>query len=209
MIVSIEGNIGSGKSTIIEYLKSINNDKFIFVDEPINEWLEIKDKNGMNALDCFYNDQQNNSFCFQVLAYITRLKKLMNVIKNNTNNKIIITERSIETDKNVFAKMLYNDNLISSIEWITYNYWFDTFKELSNVSKIIYIKATPDKCLERIVNRNRVEEKGITLDYLTKCHNYHTEWLHNHNYTVTINGHDTINNIRNQIISVMNEMSTI
>jgi deoxyadenosine/deoxycytidine kinase len=206
MLVSIEGNIGSGKSTVIEYLKSLNDSRFVFVDEPVSEWLEIKDKNGMNALDCFYSDQKKNSFCFQVLAYITRLKKLMDVIKNNTDNKIIITERSIETDRNVFAKMLYNDDLLSSIEWVTYNYWFDTFKELSTVSKIIYIKATPEKCLERIIKRNRVEEEGIKLDYLTKCHNYHTEWLNKCNNVITINGHDTVNNIRNQIISIINNL---
>jgi deoxyadenosine/deoxycytidine kinase len=204
MLVSIEGNIGSGKSTVIEYLKSLNDNQFVFVDEPVSEWLEIKDKNGMNALDCFYSDQKRNSFCFQVLAYITRLKKLMDVIKNNKDNKIIITERSIETDRNVFAKMLYNDDLLSSIEWVTYNYWFDTFKELSSVSKIIYIKATPEKCLERIAKRNRVEEEGIKLEYLSKCHNYHTEWLHNNNIVITINGHDTVNNIRNKVIEIIN-----
>ena len=206
MLVSIEGNIGSGKSTVIEYLKSLNDNQFIFVDEPVSEWLEIKDKNGMNALDCFYSDQKKNSFCFQVLTYITRLKKLMNVIKNNKDNKIIITERSIETDINVFAKMLYNDDLLSSIEWITYNYWFDTFKEFSSVSKIIYIKVTPEKCLERIANRNRVEEEGIKLDYLYKCHNYHTEWLHDHNNVITINGHDTVNNMRNKVIEIINNI---
>ncbi len=48
MLISIEGNIGSGKSTLVEYLKSLN--KYIFVDEPVNEWLSIKDKDGMNAL---------------------------------------------------------------------------------------------------------------------------------------------------------------
>ena len=46
MLISIEGNIGSGKSTLVEYLKSLGN--YIFVDEPVNEWLSIKDKDGSN-----------------------------------------------------------------------------------------------------------------------------------------------------------------
>ena len=41
--------------------------------------------------------------------------ELIDTFKNNPSNIIIITERSIETDRNVFAKMLYEDNLISSI----------------------------------------------------------------------------------------------
>jgi len=205
MLLSIEGNIGSGKSTVIEYLKTLNDSRFVFVDEPVKEWLEIKDKNGMNALDCFYSDQKRNSFCFQILAYITRLKKLMDIIKNN-KDKIIITERSIETDRNVFAKMLYEDDYLNSIEWVTYNYWFDTFKDVSKVDKIIYISATPEKCLERINKRNRVEEEGIKLNYLTKCHNYHNDWLDGVSNKITIDGHNSVNNIRNQVIDIINNL---
>ena len=163
MLISIEGNIGSGKSTLVEYLKSLGT--YIFVDEPVSEWLSIKDKDGSNDLECFYKDQKENAFCFQILAYITRLKKLMDKIKECPSNVIIITERSIETDRNVFAKMLYEDGFLSSIEWETYNYWFTTFKDVSKVDLIIYIKTSPDKCLERINKRNRIEENSIKLDY--------------------------------------------
>ena len=203
MLISIEGNIGSGKSTVVEYLKSLN--KYIFVDEPVNEWLTIKDKDGMNALECFYKDKKENAFCFQVLAYITRLKKLIDTIKNSPKDAIIITERSIETDRNVFAKMLYEDNLISSIEWETYNYWFNTFKEISQVDKIIYIKTSPSKCLERINKRNRSEEISIKIDYLEKCSKYHDDWLDNINNT-TIDGHDSIDIVRNKVIDILDNL---
>ena len=209
MFVSIEGNIGSGKSSIIEYLKTINDNRFIFIDEPLKEWIEIKDKNGINALECFYCDQKKNSFCFQVLAYITRLKNMIDAINNNFDNKIIITERSIETDKNIFAKMLYDDDLISSIEWVTYNYWFDTFKNIATIDKIIYIHATPEKCFEQIKKRNRVEEANITLDYLKKCDNYHKQWISGAFNHITINGHDGIHNIRNEVISILNNLNVV
>ena len=203
MLISIEGNIGSGKSTLVEYLKSLG--KYIFVDEPVNEWLTIKDNTGSNALECFYKNQKENAFCFQVLAYITRLKKLIDTVKNNSSNNIIITERSIETDRNVFAKMLYEDGLISSIEWETYNYWFDTFKEVSKVDLIIYIKTSPDKCLERINIRNRMEESNIKTEYLEKCNKYHNDWLNNdnNNEIITINGHDSIDIIRNKVLNIL------
>jgi hypothetical protein len=73
--------------------------------------------------------------------------------------------------------MLYEDNLISSIEWETYNYWFDTFKETSTVNLIIYIKTSPSKCLERINIRNRSEESNIKQEYLNKCNKDHNDWL--------------------------------
>jgi dephospho-CoA kinase len=42
MIISIEGNIGSGKSTFLSYLKS-NNNKYVFVKEPVDEWESVCD----------------------------------------------------------------------------------------------------------------------------------------------------------------------
>ncbi len=205
MLISIEGNIGSGKSTLVEYLKSLGN--YIFVDEPVNEWLTIKDKDGSNALECFYKNKEKNAFCFQVLAYITRLKKLMDKLKNKPEDVIIITERSIETDRNVFAKMLYEDGFLSSIEWETYNYWFDTFKDVSKVDLIIYIKTSPEKCLERINKRNRVEESGIKLDYLVKCNKYHDDWLQLLNENIIIiDGHKSVDEIRNEVIDIINNL---
>ncbi len=202
MLISIEGNIGSGKSTLVEYLKSLGT--YIFVDEPVSEWLSIKDKDGCNALECFYKDQKENAFCFQILAYITRLKKLMDKIKENPSDVIIITERSIETDRNVFAKMLYEDGFLSSIEWETYNYWFNTFKETSKVDLIIYIKTSPEKCLERINKRNRIEENNIKLEYLVKCDKYHNDWLNEINENkIIIDGHNTIDIIRDKVINIL------
>jgi len=209
MIISIEGNIGSGKSTIIEYLKTLNSDKIIFVDEPVSEWLNIKDKHGMNALDCFYKDKEENAFCFQVLAYITRLKKLMDTLKNS-KDAIIITERSIETDRNVFAKMLYDEGMFNSIQWETYNYWFDTFKDISKVDMILYVNTSPIKCIERIHIRNRIEESTITLDYLVNCHEYHDNWIKNTNtHIITIDGHNTIDTIRSEVIKVIDNIGEI
>ena len=51
-IISIEGNIGSGKSTFLQHLKTHNkSDNVIFVDEPVAEWLKIKDSSNKNILE--------------------------------------------------------------------------------------------------------------------------------------------------------------
>ena len=82
-IISIEGNIGSGKSTFLTYLKKyINgvnmngNSNIQFIQEPVDEWNEIKDSNGESILEKFYNNQKEYAFSFQIMAYITRLRKL-------------------------------------------------------------------------------------------------------------------------------------
>ena len=86
----------------------------------------------------------------------------------------------------------------------TYNYWFGMFKNYSQVDKILYIKTSPEKCLERINTRNREEESNIKLDYLIKCNDYHNNWVNNsETEIITIDGHQNINEIRNQVMEII------
>ena len=110
------------------------------------------------------------------MAYITRLRKLMEALEKNPSS-IVICERSLETDKYVFAKMLYYSKKIREIDWVIYNYWFDTFLEKVKTDLIIYINTKPEICNERIIKRSRKGEEGIPLKYLQDCHKYHTLWL--------------------------------
>lgn len=42
---------------------------------------------------------------------------------------------------------------------------------------LVYLRATPEMCLQRIRTRNRPEEAPINLDYLIQLHERHEEWL--------------------------------
>ena len=204
--ISVEGNISAGKSTIFEYLKTLNMNNISFADEPVKKWEQIKDKNNMNAIECFYANPNKNAFCFQVLAYITRLQELITTLKMYPNN-IIISERCIETDKYVFAKMLYEKGNISSIEWETYNYWYNSFSEFAKVDLIIYIRTEPEECYNRIKKRNRSGEHDISLEYLQNCHIKHEEWINQSSMPViTIDGNDSIDIIQNKINKLMQKL---
>ena len=196
-IISIEGNIGSGKSTLLKMIKNIYKDNIIFVEEPVNEWIEIKDSQNQNILHLFYQDKEKNAFSFQMLAYITRLRRILQATKENPN-KLIICERSIYTDKYVFAKMLYQNGDIREIDWKIYNYWFDTFINETKLDGIIYVNTNPETCLQRIYKRNRPEEMKIPLEYLQECHVKHLEWLKNtKNIVIEFEGNSNFDNIIN------------
>ena len=175
--VSIEGNIGSGKSTLLANLKTAlkDNPNVVFLKEPVDEWEKIKDSNGCTMLQKFYGNQERYSFPFQMMAYISRLKILRDLLKtvNPLNNTVIITERSLYTDKMVFAKMLYDSKKMEHINYQIYLNWFDTFSEEFPVHKVIYVKTSPEKCYTRIGKRSRDGEGCIPLDYLQNCSNYH------------------------------------
>jgi deoxyadenosine/deoxycytidine kinase len=195
-VIVIQGNIGSGKSTWVNHLKEkyVNRPDICFLQEPVNEWLSIKDANGVNALEHYYNDQQKYAFMFQMMAYISRLSILKRAIESNLY-RIIITERCLFTDRNVFCKMLYDDGLIDIIGYQIYNKWFDEFMNIGSVHyKHIYLRTDPTISKMRVDKRARKEET-IPLEYLEKCHTYHDRWLLHidmHNVVVVLDANQNI-----------------
>jgi len=179
IIYSIEGNIGSGKSTLVKLLKQnlikVEMTEIIYLQEPVEEWKNIKSRSGENIIEKFYSNQHKYSFSFQMMAYISRLSQLRKTIRNNPN-AIIITERSVFTDRNVFAKMLYDADKIEEIDYTIYNKWFYEFISEIPIAGVIYLDTKPTKCLERINKRNR-DGETISLEYLANCKQYHDKWI--------------------------------
>lgn len=172
MILTIEGNIGSGKSTLVKQLRTELASKWTFLDEPVDEWLELKDESGKSLIELFYADKKRYSYTFQNYAYITRMRKLMETKKHNIN----VTERCVLTDKYVFAQMLTDDGYMNQMEDKMYKDWFDIFEKFANIDLVVYIKTDPTICNERIKIRAR-EGEEIPLDYLERLHEYHEKWI--------------------------------
>ena len=196
LVLSFDGNIGSGKSTLVEEARKRlfgQNSKFfwdhkfkniVFLQEPVDIWKTIVDETGVTILEKFYEDQKTWSFAFQMMAYISRLSILKKTIKENPNS-LIITERCVHTDRNVFAKMLYDSKKINEIEYAIYLKWFDEFLEETPVHGIVYLDVTPETCFERIAKRAR-EGEAIPLEYLKECERYHKDWISNLDYSTTL-----------------------
>jgi deoxyadenosine/deoxycytidine kinase len=123
-----------------------------------------------------------------MMAYISRLKLLKDTInqikveknklmKEDHQKYIIITERSLFTDKMVFAKMLYDSGKIEHVNYQIYLNWFNTFSEEFPIHKVIYVKTDPKICHQRIATRHRDGEGNIPIDYLKSCSEYHDNML--------------------------------
>ena len=152
-----------------------SNKQIIFIQEPVDVWNTMTDENNITILEKFYSDQTRWSFSFQMMAYISRISQLKKLQRENPN-AILITERCVHTDYNIFAKMLADNNKISSIELKIYQKWFYEFSKDVTIDGYIYIKSIPENCLERIKQRNRKGE-NIEINYVKNCHEYHERWL--------------------------------
>jgi len=175
----IEGNIGSGKSTLCRMLKEEMKDDAEVIYEPVDKWRGTCDAvSGNNILQNFYIDQNRWSYAFQTYTFLTRMEDVMSEQKKSLR----FIERSIYTDKLVFARSLYDTGKMTSLEWNMYNRWFDwlseeCFKKVNRPSGFIYIRANPETSYQRMLKRERSEEKCVPLEYLKTVSQYHDEWL--------------------------------
>ncbi len=164
-IVTISGNIGSGKTTCLSNLQLIfneNNNTSMFY-EPIDKWGEWLDK--------FYKNPQKYAFGFQMQIFLSFLYIDQEQINKN---KLIITERCPHDSLYIFSKNALNSGLIDRSEFDIIKEFSDKLSWLSNV--YIYIRTSPEVSYERIKKRSRGSEKDISIDYLYNLHNLYEEY---------------------------------
>ena len=104
LVLSLEGNIGAGKSTFLNLLKQNNSIDFELIQEPVSEFQNVANK-GINLLDLFYKDTKRWCYALQTLSFYMKLKNIENA-KKNANNSLFIAERSVYTDKSYFFSFL-------------------------------------------------------------------------------------------------------
>ena len=104
IVISLDGNIGAGKSTLLEAVRKALPDVEVVV-EPVGEWLTLKNAEGKSLLELFYDDKRRWAYTFQNLTILSRLRAIREVLAS-TKKKVIIMERSVLTDRFVFAEML-------------------------------------------------------------------------------------------------------
>lgn len=164
IILSVEGEIGAGKSTYIEILKneliSIGF-KAVTVEEPVDEWVQS------GTLSKFYSNPKLYAFQMQIKALTTRIDKINSAIEKNKDVDIYIMERSIYTDYHVFAKTLF---LSGDMEEDQYRIYEDLWRVFTTSCKVLpthflYINTSIDKSIDRIHSRARECEDKISEIY--------------------------------------------
>ena len=191
-IISIVGNIASGKTTLIRQLKEyFKLDKsIIFFEEPVDEWKAMLDK--------FYMDKKKYAFGLQqliLITYYTELKKLI----DTHSNCIIIVERCHICNGKVFSQMLYEDGFITNDDYGLYKIMYNKYLECFcfDIDKVIYLKVEPSICWERYNIRNRTGEL-IDIEYLEKIETYYDAMINGLDDSVgiyKINGNEELQDI--------------
>ena len=161
-IFSIEGNIGSGKTTVIRHLQQIYGDQVVLVEEPVKDWQNLE---GENLLKKKNDDLNRWGYSFEAYVLITKMNELTKVAFSD--KKIILIERCMLTDK-VFFDINVENGFSNPMEEAMFKnlYEFLSKNVYPKLSGIIYLDTPVDECIHRMILRGRKEEKSITKEYL-------------------------------------------
>lgn len=177
MIIQLEGNISSGKSTfgyiLSNYLLSKGYDT-IYINEPIDLWVNF---NGINLLKHFYENMKQWCFTFQLYVLYTMLQIESQAEKQSKQNKIVIMERSAVGVIDIFSKLLLKQDILQKCEYDILKLYYNYSKPNCNENKlIIYLRNEPNICYERVFLRQRKEEVDfIDSSYIKLLHSVYED----------------------------------
>lgn len=162
--IAVAGNIGVGKSTLVNLLcEHMQWEPFY---EPVTENPYLAD---------FYRDMKAYSFQSQIFFLTHRLRIQKDLIHYPGS---VIQDRSIYEDADIFARNLYLQGSLAKRDYETYYTLFQTLQEfLPAPNLLIYLRANVDTLSTRIDLRDRDYERKIAPEYLTDLNALYEEWI--------------------------------
>lgn len=198
--ISIEGNIGCGKSTMLEIFGKRNDIEA--VPEQVEKWTNW---NGVNMLQAMYEDPAKHGVEFQNIVIKTMIENHL----KKTDKTLKLMERSIYSTENCFIKNSFESKIFTKAQFDSLSEKCRKLKEDLNISVdcFIYMKISPETALYRIKERRRKGEENISLELLQKLHFLHEEYIHTLNIpVVTIDANKSLNEVVLQFNDILNKI---
>jgi deoxyadenosine/deoxycytidine kinase len=162
--VAVAGNIGVGKSTLVN--KLCDKLKWEPYYEPVAENPYLED---------FYSDMDTWAFHSQVFFLTHRLRSHRELLEFPAS---VVQDRSVYEDAEIFAKNLYLHGHINDRDYGTYRKLFDLFITLlPPPDLVVYLRASVETLQARIAMRGRDIESKITAGYLGQLNVLYEEWI--------------------------------
>ena len=161
--VAVAGNIGVGKSTLVELLAEKMG------------WTPFYEPQSQNPyLADFYRDMQEWSFQSQIFFLSRRLRAHRDI---SNHSGPAVQDRSVYEDAEIFAQNLFLERNMSDRDYQTYRDLYEVLTRfLPPPDLVVYLRASVSTLVERISMRGRDYEKGIQPEYLSRLNNLYEEW---------------------------------
>ncbi len=162
--IAIAGNIGSGKSSLLDFLTDTYD---------VSPFYEPNDDNPY--LPDFYKDMKR--WAFQSQLYFLSNKFRIHQEADRTDG-VVIQDRTIFEDAEIFATALHQMRKIDSRDWQTYwNFYQTILKAIQPPDLMIYLRCPMRTLRRRIRVRGRKMEQDIPLSYLKRLERLYENWI--------------------------------
>ncbi len=165
--IVIEGNIGSGKTTLSKMIAEEYNAKLV---------LEEFDENPF--LPKFYEDQDKYAFPLEMSFLAERFQQLNETLLNRDLFKQLTV-----ADYYVFKSLIFSEITLTEDEYKLYRKFFHImYTDLVKPDLYVYLYQKTDRLLENIKKRGREYERNINRDYLDKINTSYMKYIKEHDY---------------------------
>lgn len=191
--ITIEGNIGAGKTTLANLLSKHFNARLILEEFAENPFLPK-----------FYENQEQYAFPLELFFMAERYKQLKDLLQTKDIFQQVTISDYLFTKCLLFAKV----NLPNE-EFRLYQKLFDIINpQIVQPEILIYLHSPVHKLQENIKTRNRQYEQNIPNDYLFSLQETYTNYIKQHNIKtlfVDCSNADFINN-ENHLSVIINAL---
>ena len=169
MFIGIAGIIGAGKSTLAKGLADFLD--YTAYNEPVKDNPYLVD---------FYADMNRWGAMMQIHLLFRRFEQHQQIVWNK--RKGAVQDRTIYEDT-IFARMLHDAGFIDQRDYETYTGHFNVMKRfLVYPDVLIYLRVSPKVSMQRIQERGRTSEGGITLEYMENLYNGYENFIQEMNH---------------------------
>jgi len=161
--IAIAGNIGAGKSTMVDYLCH---------EYGFHPFVEPNEENPF--LDDFYEDMERWAFASQISFLAHKFRIHLDLMETAGT---VVQDRTIYEDAEIFARHLHQMGAVSEREWATYQHLYQAMnKVLRPPDLMLYLKCSLRTIRRRIRKRGRHSEQDIPSEYLRRLNRLYGRW---------------------------------
>ena len=165
--IAIAGNIGAGKSSLLDFLTSSYDVAPFYEPNEANPYLED-----------FYGDMKRWAFPSQLFFLASKFRVHQEA---DRTPGVVIQDRTIFEDAEIFATALHQMRKIDDRDWDTYwSFYQSILAAIQPPDLMIYLRCPIRTIRRRIRLRGRAMEQAIPLAYLKRLEGLYENWIENY-----------------------------
>ncbi len=162
--IAIAGNMGSGKSTLVDFLARTYD---------VSPFYEPNEENPY--LPDFYKDMKRWAFRSQ-LYFLSNKFRLHQELDRTPG--VVALDRTIFEDAEIFATALHQMRKIDKRDWQTYWGFYQAILDaIKPPDLMIYLRCSMRTLRQRIKLRGRAMEQDVPLAYLKRLDRLYEKWI--------------------------------